>query len=194
MPHKRNPVASMTALAAALRAPHRVSALLTAMVQEHERGLGNWQAEPAEMAGLYASVHGALGALVQACNGLVVDRQRMLRNIDALQGLVFAEAVSMRFARHIGKASAHALLERLSHQVVESGRHLREVTLAELSSAPELSRQVDAAEVAGLFDPSQVAQRATRLAQAQIAPLRNDAATLQQQSPWAVWLPAQEQA
>ena len=36
MPHKRNPVASMVGLTAALRAPHRVAALLAAMPQEHE--------------------------------------------------------------------------------------------------------------------------------------------------------------
>ena len=46
MPHKRNPVAAMTALAAAVRAPQRVAALLAAMPQEHERGLAtgrrNW--------------------------------------------------------------------------------------------------------------------------------------------------------
>src|SRR6185295_20184667 len=53
MPHKRNPVAAMNALASAVRAPQRVAALLAAMLQEHERGLGNWQAELAETAGLY---------------------------------------------------------------------------------------------------------------------------------------------
>ena len=45
MPHKRNPVASAIVLAAATRIPGLVSTLLTAMVQEHERGLGGWHAE-----------------------------------------------------------------------------------------------------------------------------------------------------
>ena len=53
MPHKRNPVASMVAIAAAMRAPHRVAALLAAMPQEHERGLGDWQAELAEWPALF---------------------------------------------------------------------------------------------------------------------------------------------
>ena len=66
MPHKRNPVASMIALAAATRAPHRVAALLAAMPQEHERGLGNWQAELAEWPGLFMSAHGAVHALADA--------------------------------------------------------------------------------------------------------------------------------
>ena len=77
MPHKRNPVAAMIALAAALRAPQRVAALLAAMPQEHERGLGNWQAELAEWAGLFISAHGALKALAEAAAGLQVDAARM---------------------------------------------------------------------------------------------------------------------
>jgi 3-carboxy-cis,cis-muconate cycloisomerase len=48
MAHKRNPVSSMIALAAATRTPQHGAALLAAMGQQHERGLGNWQAELAE--------------------------------------------------------------------------------------------------------------------------------------------------
>ena len=45
MPHKRNPVRAAIAVAAALRAPGLVATMLRAMLQEHERGLGGWQAE-----------------------------------------------------------------------------------------------------------------------------------------------------
>src|SRR5690606_37205805 len=66
MPHKRNPVSGMTALAAAGRVPQRAAALLANMGQEHERGLGNWQAELAEWPGLFISTHGALQAMREA--------------------------------------------------------------------------------------------------------------------------------
>ena len=134
MPHKRNPVAAMTALAAAVRTPQRVAALLAAMPQEHERGLGNWQAELAEFGGLLASVHGALAALTLAAGGLQVFPGRMRRNIDALQGLVFAEALAMRVAREIGKSEAHHWVEGLSQDAVARGAHLREVALAALGA------------------------------------------------------------
>src|SRR5262249_40875634 len=45
MPHKRNPVACTLTLAAAQRVPSEVAAFLAAMVQEHERAAGGWQAE-----------------------------------------------------------------------------------------------------------------------------------------------------
>lgn len=167
MPHKRNPVASMIALAASMRAPHRVAALLAAMPQEHERGLGNWQAELAEWPGLFMSAHGAVNALADAAAGLNVDTARMRRNIDALQGLVFAEGVSMLLATHIGKARAHALLEAWSRQAVAERTHLLDVALAAVAADAELRDKVPPDALRAVFDVDAVARRASALAQAQ---------------------------
>ncbi|MFL6664097.1 MAG: 3-carboxy-cis,cis-muconate cycloisomerase [Rhizobacter sp.] len=190
MPHKRNPVAAMLALANALRAPQRVAAVLTAMQQQHERGLGNWQAELAESAGVWVAAHGALKALADVAGQLAVDAPRMRANIDALQGLVFAEAVAMHIARHTGKAHAHGLLERLSQQAVASGRHLRDVTLEAVQADEALRRAVDAAEVAALFDPAHAAQRAIAVASPQLFLLREAAQALDAAPPWSPWLPS----
>jgi len=167
MPHKRNPVASMIALAAAMRAPHRVAALLAAMPQEHERGLGNWQAELAEWPGLFMSAHGAVNALADAAAGLTVDTARMRRNIDALQGLVFAEGVAMLLAAHIGKARAHALLEACSRQAVAEQRHLLDVALAAVAADAELRDKVTPDALRAVFDADATARRASALAQPQ---------------------------
>ena len=178
MPHKRNPVASMIALAASMRAPHRVAALLAAMPQEHERGLGNWQAELAEWPGLFLSAHGAATALADAVAGLSVDTARMRRNVDALQGLVFAEGASMLLAGHIGKASAHALLEKLSRQTVAEQRPLQAVTLEAIASDANLSAKVSPAELAAVFDADATARRAGSTVAAQWADLREREAAL----------------
>jgi 3-carboxy-cis,cis-muconate cycloisomerase len=124
MPHKRNPVSSMIALAAARRIPHDAAALLACMDQQHERGLGNWQAELAEWPQLFLSAHGALAALNTAFAGLGVERARMLQNIHALHGLVFAEAASSYLAQAIGRPQAHALLEDLSRRAAEGRQGL----------------------------------------------------------------------
>ena len=171
MPHKRNPVASMIALAAAARAPHRVAALLAAMPQEHERGLGNWQAELAEWPGLFMSAHGAVHALADAVSGLVIDRQRMRVNIEALQGLVFAEGASMLLAQHIGKARAHALLESLSKKAVTEQRHLIDVTLEAVAADSSLQTLVGEAELRAVFDADAAARRANALASPQLVAL-----------------------
>ncbi|RJG11608.1 3-carboxy-cis,cis-muconate cycloisomerase [Massilia cavernae] len=153
MPHKRNPVGAMTALAAAARSPHAAAALLGTMGQQHERGLGNWQAELAEWPGLFLSAHGALAALNEAIGGLQVDPARMRANIDALGGLVFAEAVAGYLAGFIGRPAAHTMLETLSRVAVESGRHLADVVSDAIDADPVLRNQVDLAHWQSLFHP-----------------------------------------
>jgi 3-carboxy-cis,cis-muconate cycloisomerase len=181
MPHKRNPVASMIALAASMRAPYRVAALLAAMVQEHERGLGNWQAELAEWPGLFISAHGAASVLAEAAPGLSVDTARMRRNIDALQGLVFAEGAAMLLATHIGKPRAHALLEALSRRAVAEQVHLQPLTLAAIAADAALAANISGDAVRAVFDADAAALRASAGVAAQWADLRARALALDAQ-------------
>jgi 3-carboxy-cis,cis-muconate cycloisomerase len=95
----------------------------------------------------------------------------MLRNIDALQGLVFAEAASAHLAIAIGRPAAHALLEKLSQQAVQTGRHLRDLTLDAAASNADLAG-IDAEKLAALFDPVQACACAQQLAQEQLPALR----------------------
>jgi 3-carboxy-cis,cis-muconate cycloisomerase len=106
MPHKRNPVACMVALAAAQRAPQRVAALLATMPQEHERALGNWQAELAEWPALLMSAHGSVRAMAQALPGLQVDTARMLANLQALRAVLPAEAAEEWFSPALARHAA----------------------------------------------------------------------------------------
>ena len=51
LPHKRNPVGSVLAIACARRVRGETSILLAAMAQEHERAAGAWHAEWEALAG-----------------------------------------------------------------------------------------------------------------------------------------------
>lgn len=134
-PHERRQLACMVALAAAQRTPQRVAALLAAMPQEHERALGNWQAELAEWPALLMSAHGAARAMAQALAGLQVDTQRMRANLDAVRATLptktadelfnpalaqqaadltqtqIAALVEIKQASHAPAANASALME-----------------------------------------------------------------------------------
>ena len=117
LPHKRNPVAALVAIAAATQAPQQAATLLAAMAQEHERSLGHWQAELAQWPALFLSAHGALRALADACAGLEVHAAAMRGNIDAHLHAVGAGATSASVdveaeARRAG-AQALAQLELL---------------------------------------------------------------------------------
>lgn len=172
MPHKRNPVSCMIALAAAGRTPQRAAALLANMAQEHERGLGNWQAELAEWPGLFLSAHGALHALREAMDGLHIDSARMLRNIDALQGLVFAEAVTIYLAAAIGRPQAHHLMEGLTRQAVADGQPLSAVVATAVKADAQLSDKIDLPTLDALFNPVAATACAASLARTQLPKLR----------------------
>ncbi len=83
MAHKRNPTGCQIALSAAIRTPGLAATILSALPQEHERGLGGWQAEGAVLAELYQLTHGALSAMASVVAGLEVDAGRMRANLDA---------------------------------------------------------------------------------------------------------------
>jgi len=149
MPQKRNPVGASIALAAATRVPGLVATMLTAAVQEHERGLGDWPAEWETLPEIALLTSGALAAMIDVAEGLDVHADRMQANLEITQGLVFAEAVQMELAPKIGRDAAHSLVAGACRRAAQQGRHLRDILLEE----PTISKLLDRAALGRLFDP-----------------------------------------
>jgi 3-carboxy-cis,cis-muconate cycloisomerase len=149
LPHKRNPVAAASALAAATMAPNLAATIFAAQVQEHERSAGPWHAEWPTLPTLLLVTSGALNAIVDIAEGLEVDSERMRANLDTTHGLIMAEAVTMALAEKLGKADAHHLIEDGSRQAVASKRHLRDV----LADDKRVTAHLDTARLTKLFDP-----------------------------------------
>jgi 3-carboxy-cis,cis-muconate cycloisomerase len=139
MPHKRNPSGCVAALAAANRVPGLVASFLFAMVQEHERAAGSWQAEWPIVAELIQATGVAAASMAEVTEGLRVDGARMRANIAATTGVVFAERAMMLLGEKLGRDAAHKLLDEAARQSVTQGRHLYEV----LGEMPEVSRHID---------------------------------------------------
>jgi 3-carboxy-cis,cis-muconate cycloisomerase len=149
MPHKRNPVAAASALAAATMAPNLAATIFAAQVQEHERSAGPWHAEWPTLPTLMLVTSGALDATVDIAEGLEIDPARMRQNLDTTGGLIMAEAVTFALAEKIGKADAHHLLEAASKKAVAENKHLREV----LTGDTKVTSQLGAEQIGKLFDP-----------------------------------------
>ena len=149
MPHKRNPVAAATALAAAGMAPNLAATVFAAQVQDHERSAGPWHAEWPTFPTLLLVASGALAAIVDIAEGMEVDTERMRNNLDATRGLIMAEAVTFALAAKIGKSDAHHLVEAASKMAVAARRHLRDV----LSDEPKVTAHLGREEIAKLFEP-----------------------------------------
>jgi 3-carboxy-cis,cis-muconate cycloisomerase len=149
MPHKRNPVAAATALAAATMAPNLAATIFAAQVQDHERSAGPWHAEWPTLPMLQLVTSGALAAIVDIAEGLEVDAARMRVNLDATGGLIMAEAVTMALAEKIGKSEAHHLVEAASKRAVAEKKDLRDV----LTKDAKLAAHLGADRIAKLFEP-----------------------------------------
>jgi 3-carboxy-cis,cis-muconate cycloisomerase len=149
MPHKRNPVAAATALAAATMAPNLAATIFAAQVQDHERSAGPWHAEWPTLPTLQLVTSGALAAMVDIAEGLEVDAARMRVNLDATHGLIMAESVTMKLAEKIGKSEAHHLMEAASKRAVAEKKDLRDV----LTRDPKVTAHLDAGKIKDLFEP-----------------------------------------
>jgi 3-carboxy-cis,cis-muconate cycloisomerase len=149
MPHKRNPVSSAVILAAAQRVPALVSVMLAAMVQEHERGLGGWHAEWETLPEICLLAAGALDHSIRTMEGLEVDATRMAANLAIHRGLGQAEAVSMALAPHLGRASAHELVEHASRLSIDR----RQPLLSVLDGDPRVRAYLSSADLERLLDP-----------------------------------------
>jgi len=138
MPHKRNPIACSVTLAAAHRVPGLVAAFLSAMVQEHERGVGGWQAEWPTVAAVVQATGLAAASMAETAEALAVDGTRMRANIEATRGVIFAERVMMILGATMGRDAAHKLLEEAARRSIAEGRRFIDV----LGGIPEVTSLV----------------------------------------------------
>ena len=150
MPHKRNPIGCAAVLSAAIRAPGLVSTMLSAMAQEHERGLGGWQAEWETLPEIAILAASALNHMTAVIAGLEINVKRMRANLDQTNGLIMAEAVAMALSAHLGKLEAHRIVEQACNTAIKKSRHLREI----LAEEPLIQMQITAAELEKLMYPA----------------------------------------
>jgi 3-carboxy-cis,cis-muconate cycloisomerase len=150
MPHKRNPVASVIAIAAAVQAPGLVATMLAAMPQAHERAAGGWQAEWETLPALVELTSRSARAMAEALPALVIDEARMRANLDASGGVARAEGLVAALAPRLGRLEATSLVEMLCRRAIADHHSLQDVAAAD----PKISEQLDAAQIAGALDPA----------------------------------------
>ncbi len=161
MPHKRNPVAAVAAIAAARRAPGLVSTMLAVMPQEHERAAGGWQAEWETMPALLAVAAEAATAIAESLERLVVDAGRMHANLTLAGDLPLAEAATTQLTPALGRAAAHALVEEACRRAAAEGASLA-ATLAAAGHAVDLAPEHYLGAAPALVDAALQARAAAR--------------------------------
>lgn len=144
MPHKRNPVSCAAILANTNRLPHLAATLLSAMPQEHERSVGLWHSEWEVLVEIMQLTAGSIEKSIALIEGLEVDKNKMLTNLELTNGLIYAENISLALAKKIGKSAAHELIEKACKNAIQEKKHLKVVIL-------EMNIEID--DLDDLFDP-----------------------------------------
>jgi 3-carboxy-cis,cis-muconate cycloisomerase len=150
MPQKRNPTSCELILAAAKSVRQNAGLMLDAMASDHERATGPWHLEWIALPEAFIASAGALGQARFMLEGLIVEPERMRRNLDITGGLIVAEAVMMALAQHTGRGIAHDLVYGACRAASDNGTTL----LVALKAVPEVTKHFNDVMLASLVDPA----------------------------------------
>jgi adenylosuccinate lyase len=149
MPHKRNPVVAerICGLARVVRAASAVA--LENVALWHERDISHSSAERVVLPDAFLALDYMLDRFAWLVEGLVVDAERMRRNLDASHGLVFSQRVlSALVEAGLARNDAYRLVQ--SHALRSWEEELDFRVLVE--GDPEIAARLGAAGIADAFD------------------------------------------
>jgi len=150
MPQKRNPIHCQPVIAIAHKLRELAGSQLTAMIQEHERGVGQMHLEWLVIPEAFILTAGALEHMVALLDNLQVFPDSMLANMNLDGGLMMSEAVMMALASKLGKHQAHKLISSIAGRAKDDGVTLKEALLSD----DEVMQHLDESQLDSLLDPS----------------------------------------
>lgn len=150
LPQKRNPISCEPIIANAHRLREMSSSQMVAMIQEHERGVGQMHIEWMVVPESFLLLSGSLQHSHYVLENLWVDANTMRKNLDIGGGLLMSESVMMGLAPKIGKSKAHHLVYAAAGRAMDTGKTLREALINDADILKNLS--ID--EIDALIDPS----------------------------------------
>ena len=150
LPHKRNPILSVTAAASASRVVDLSRTLEVAMIAAHERPAGAWHSEWVTLSDALALTGGAASAVREVTEGLQVRTERMRENLDATGGLLLAENLTTVASERLGRLKAHDLVQAVARRAADGPRSFRE----ELLGDDEIREVLSEEEIDAALDPS----------------------------------------
>jgi adenylosuccinate lyase len=152
MPHKRNPIVCerICGLARLMRAYAQTG--LENVALWHERDISHSSVERVTFPDACILLDYMLDRMRWVVEGLVVDQERMLENLDASHGLVHSQSVltALLATGSLQREEAYAIVQRNAAAAWDERRPLLEL----LKSDPEVTRHLDPAEIDDCFDAS----------------------------------------
>ncbi len=151
LPNKRNPATAVSVVAASRRAHALVPVLLAALVAEHERAVGAWQAEWESLSELLALAGGAAAGAANVVATLEVHPAAMAANLDASGGVLLAERVVLTVGALTGdQAGARQAVNRAVAEAARPTAGFAEALLRD----PLVSSVLSRSQIDELLDPA----------------------------------------
>jgi adenylosuccinate lyase len=159
MPHKRNPSMSesLMALGEIVKSESRIS--LTALGSRHERDKAIYSVETSYVPRVWSITHRMLRLCTTIVEGMEVDADRMVKNLELSRGQLFSERALMTLAGTLGRQTGHDVIYDASMRAFDSGQHLRDA----LASDPTIAERMSPAEIDALFDLGGITEVAGQL-------------------------------
>jgi 3-carboxy-cis,cis-muconate cycloisomerase len=110
MPQKANPIDSETVVGMAAVVTATSGMAYRAMEAGHERSAGEWQVEWHAIPQVAVLTAGCLAVAARIAEGMVVDSERMVANLELEQGRTLAEGYMFQLAPELGREAAHDLV------------------------------------------------------------------------------------
>src|SRR5262249_56354606 len=107
---------------------------------EDEGGGGAWGVEWVALPEGFLAAGAELKHARAMLAGLIVEPERMRRNLELTGGLIVAEAVMMALAEHTGRQEAHHIVAHASRAALAKGTPL----LVELEGEPKVTQHLSA--------------------------------------------------
>ena len=158
MPHKRNPIICerICGLARLLRAYAQTGFENVALW--HERDISHSSVERVTFADACILLDYMLEKMRWVIDGLVVNPERMLENLENSHGLVHSQTVltTLLSKGTLQREEAYALVQRNAMTAWDEGRHLKEL----LKSDPDVTEHLEPDEIEQCFDQTRYVQNA----------------------------------
>ena len=161
MPQKRNPISSEVILACSKLLREHHSAMLDSMVLDHERATGQWHLEWYTLPKMFIIASSSFRCSRELLEGIQVDKNKMINNLNQTNGLILAESVMMTIAPKLGRQIAHDLVYDCCRKSITDKISLLEALMMDKNISKNFRRE----EIEFCLNPKNYLGAAPRMAE-----------------------------
>ncbi|MBF7047269.1 adenylosuccinate lyase [Campylobacter volucris] len=172
MPHKRNPAVSENAVTVSNALRANIAILSDIERHEHERDGQVWKMEWKLLPETFLMLSVVLANMKFVFDGLEIKKDKMLKNLDILDGFVLAERVMFALSDHYGKQHAHEIVYENAMRGIENHKTFKVALLEDervnkVLSEKDIDALMDATTYVG-YAPKLVGEFLEKIANAEI--------------------------